>query len=147
MTIGLLDYNLIRSSPTKIYLGEMPDEEFKTLPSNVKVLINLSHHSHQKNYSHTILHFPLMDCDNDYFCPKPQEMYRFLEAAHIYTQTQDTYWHCQAGMNRSALMLAAYLHVYDDSFDSMKQVIQHLRSMRGDFILNNQAFEKFLLSL
>jgi hypothetical protein len=135
-----LDYNLIHSEPFPLFVGEAPSsyKDFFT-----PVIFNFTRYTPALNngpiYS-TVLQMPLDDSD---LAPKRDDVADFLQAAHVYAEKQPTYWHCAAGINRSAMMAAAYLCLYRGM--KIEDSIALLRKQRGDILLNNRIFEKFLL--
>ena len=66
----------------------------------------------------------------------------FLEAVHNHASSEPTYWHCHAGLNRSGLALAAYLHRHRGL--RISDAISQLRQKRTRMVLCNSLFERTL---
>ncbi len=63
----------------------------------------------------------------------------FLDRVHRDAVSRPSYWHCFAGINRSAFGLAAYLYRFRGM--RISEAIATLRERRGRMILSNSLFE------
>ena len=103
-----LDYHLISSEPAPLYMGELP-RAYEDIPA--RIVINLCGvYPVGEPFGRTVLSMPLLDALEPELCPKKEELERFLDAVHHFAATEPSYWHCHAGINRSGLAVAAYLH-------------------------------------
>ena len=89
--------------------------------------------------------FPFLDIEHEKEIPSAESISDFIEVARIYTQRGPTFWHCHAGINRSAFMLALY--IWMETERTMEESIGLIRSRRDVRCLNNKVFESYLLSL
>lgn len=85
---------------------------------------------------------PLVDVLDRSLSPTRATLERFLAQVHEEAEHQPTYWHCHAGLNRSGLAVAAYLHLYLDH--RISDAIAHLRATRSEMVLCNHLFEGLL---
>jgi protein-tyrosine phosphatase len=74
--------------------------------------------------------------------PSRDDIERFLAVVHPFASAEATYWHCQAGINRSSMLVAAYLHLYRGK--TISEAIAHLRKERSEMVLCNATFERTL---
>lgn len=135
-----LDYHLVSSEPVPIYMGELP-YDYDHQPA--RVVLNLCGvHPPGQAFGRIIHTMPLLDVADDDLAPARHQLERFLAAAHLYAEHEPTYWHCHAGLNRSGLALAAYLHLYRAL--PIGQAIGTLRDRRTPMVLCNPHFEGLL---
>jgi hypothetical protein len=135
-----LDYHLVSNEPVPLYMGELP-YDYDEQPA--RVVLNLCGvHPPGQAFGRIIHTMPLLDVLDDDLAPARHQLERFLEAAHLYAEHEPTYWHCHAGLNRSGLAVAAYLHRYRGL--AIGEAIDHLRSTRTPLVLCNGHFERLL---
>lgn len=65
---------------------------------------------------------------------------------NVCRQTAPVLVHCQAGLNRSSLVVARAL-VLSGEYPTHKEAIAHMRASRTEAVLCNWEFERWLLSL
>jgi protein-tyrosine phosphatase len=140
-----LDFSLIHSGPTDIYIGEMPDSYYCFFTPTI---LNFARSMPIEDYSlsnirSNIFCFPFDDVEHARFVPSRLNIDRFLKAVHPYISDDKSYWHCMAGINRSSFMVAAYLTMYRDI--PIQKSIELIREKRSPLAINNYVFEKFLL--
>lgn len=132
-----LDHNLVHESPTPIFMGELP-KDYGSVPA--PVVVNFCGvYAHPEPPVRITLGFPLLDSMDDTLAPTKVELEQFLESVHPYVERGPTYWHCHAGLNRSGLALAAYLHLYRKQ--RISDAIVGLRDKRSPMVLCNGLFE------
>lgn len=113
------------------------------LPRNIKHLISL-YPWERYIVAHDLdseLYFRMYDDVNQGFKQVYELALYVLERA----QTGPVLLHCQAGLNRSALVAATALHLYDGR--GGEAAIDLLRTQRSPAVLCNPAFEKWVLEL
>lgn len=132
-----LSHHLVSEDPHPLYIGEMPFS-YDDIPG--RVAINASAMTPAQTPGKVILAFPMVDVDDLAFLPDRSTVERFLDAAHAFAQYEPTYWHCHAGLNRSGLLVAAYLCKYRGG--RIDEVIAHLRERRSPLVLSNGLFER-----
>jgi hypothetical protein len=87
---------------------------------------------------------PLMDVLDRTMSPKRSTLEAFLADVHLEAREAPSYWHCHAGINRSNLAAAAYLHLYLGF--RISDAIALLRAKRTKMVLCNHVFEGLLRS-
>lgn len=85
---------------------------------------------------------PLVDVLDRSLSPTRVRLEGFLAGVHAEASEQPSYWHCHAGLNRSGLALAAYLHLYRGF--RISDAIALLRRERSEMVLCNHLFEGLL---
>jgi protein-tyrosine phosphatase len=85
---------------------------------------------------------PLLDLPDEAVVPKRAAFESFVDAIHAYAASEPTYWHCHAGLNRSGLAVAAYLHRHRGM--PIGETIAMLRERRSPMVLCNLVFERRL---
>ena len=136
----VLDHHLISTDPAPLYMGELP-RYYSQVPT--EVIINLC--GMQPNgspYGNIVLSFPMLDSLETDMLTSRERLERFLAAVHAQASQVPTYWHCHAGINRSGLAVAAYLHLYRGY--TISDAIHTLRIRRTAMVLCNSLFEKTL---
>lgn len=135
-----IDHHLVSSDPAPLYMGELP-RRYDEIPTHV-VLNLCGVYPAGEPWGRIVLSMPMLDVIDPSLLPARQTIERFLHTAHVYAAEQPTYWHCHAGLNRSGLAVAAYLHLYRGL--RISQAIQHIRASRSPMVLCNSFFEKTL---
>jgi protein-tyrosine phosphatase len=121
-------------------MGELPSD-YSDLPAGV--VVNLCGIFPRTVPMGTIVFaYPLEDSLDAGNVPDRGELERFLAAVHKFAEDAPSYWHCHAGLNRSGLAVAAYLHLYRDLPIGM--AIDTLRRSRSEMVLCNSTFERAL---
>lgn len=135
-----LDYDLISEEPSPLYMGELP-RNFAQVPA--AVIINLCG-AYPTGTPHGLVMFnlPLHDTLDPQMIPSRESLEAFLASVHNHVEKKTSYWHCHAGINRSGLMLASYLHLYRDL--RISDAISSLRERRTPMVLCNNIFERLL---
>lgn len=136
----LLDYNLISDAPAPLYIGELP---LRWQDAPTPVLVNLCDAFPTGDpYGKVSFALPFRDVLDPASLPARADLERFLDALHPYASTTPTYWHCRAGINRSAMAAAAYLHRHRGM--TITAAITLIRDRRGAMCLCNAVFEAAL---
>jgi len=137
-----LDFHQVSDGPTPLFMGELPRDY---LEQPARVVLNLCGvHPPGQAFGRIVHTMPLLDVLDAELAPGRAELERFLAAAHLYAAHEPTYWHCHAGLNRSGLAVAAYLHLYRSL--RISDAIAQLRSRRAAMVLCNSRFEGLLRS-
>lgn len=137
-----LDHDLIHRDPSPLYMGELP-REYRAVPATV--VINLCGiFAHPEPPVRFTFGMPLLDSLDEELAPTREEIETFLATVHPWVERGATYWHCHAGLNRSGLAVAAYLHLYRGL--RISQAIATMRARRNPMVLCNSLFEKRLRS-
>lgn len=132
-----LDYNLVSEEPVPMWMGELP-RDWAEIPA--RVVFNLCGvYPWGEPFGRVVLALPMLDALDPSLMPARQDLERFVDAAHAYAANEPTYWHCHAGLNRSGLAVATYLHRHRGM--KIGDVIQRLRGARSPMVLCNSTFE------
>lgn len=75
--------------------------------------------------------------------PPDAELRALASAVNEFREAGTVFVHCQAGLNRSALIVATAL-LESGEFGSAEFVIKFLRDLRSEMVLSNPAFEAWL---
>jgi hypothetical protein len=135
-----LDYHLISEGPAPLFMGELP-RDYDEIPA--RVVLNLCGvHPPGQAFGRVVHTMPLLDVLDADMAPARTQLERFLEAADLYAASEPTYWHCHAGLNRSGLAVAAYLHLYRGT--TIGEAIAQMRRVRTPLVLCNSHFEGLL---
>ncbi len=142
-----VDYHLIIDKPYPIYLGALPWNSYSSVPADT--IFNFCGDIPESGTMKKTFIFPFLDDDREDSVPDQKDIFDFLHVANVYATQGPTFWHCHAGVNRSAFMLASYLWLYHDDFKDtdMNNVIGMIRNKRYDYCLCNDAFVKRLLEM
>lgn len=141
------DFHLIVREPHPIYLGALPWKSYRKIPADV--IFNFCGDIPDFGTQKTTIIFPFLDSNNSEAIPDEEDILRFMNIASMYAKNGPTFWHCHAGINRSAFMLARYLYSHDPNFEgaSIDYIIDLIRRKRYDYCLSNEAFIHSLRSL
>ena len=135
-----LDYHLVSSDPAPLYMGELP-RSYEEQPA--RAVMNLcGAYPPGQAFGHVVHTMALLDVLDEAFAPARKQLEQFLDAAHLYAAHEPTYWHCHAGLNRSGLAVAAYLHRHRGL--RISDAIERLRTRRTPMVLCNSRFEGML---
>ncbi len=135
-----LDHHLVHSDPQPLYMGELPSR-WSDVPTHV--VVNLCGvYPEGDPEGRMVLGMPMLDVLDRSMVPERAELERFLATVHTLASTQASYWHCHAGINRSGLAIAAYLHLYRGL--PISEAIAGLREARSEMVLCNHLFEGLL---
>ncbi len=134
-------FHLVSESPAPLYMGGLPTR-WDDVPA--RVVVNLCGVMPYGDglFGRVALIMPLLDLPEPELMPSREQLEAFLEAAHAHAAREATYWHCHAGLNRSGLAVAAYLHRYRGL--RISEVIRSLRVTRSPMVLSNHVFEQKL---
>lgn len=135
-----LDYHLVSAEPAPLYMGELP-RRYDEIPARV-VLNMCGVYPAGEPWGRLVLALPMLDVLDAELLPDRAIFERFLRSAHLHAAEHPTYWHCHAGLNRSGLALAGYLHLYRGH--RISDAISHLRASRSPMVLCNSLFEETL---
>lgn len=127
----------IHEAPALIVLGQRPAY---TMPPREPVLVSFVPHPVAPDRVH--FSFPMLDSLSPSELPSREALEHFLASVHPAVSRQASYWHCHAGLNRSAFGLAAYLHRYRGL--RISAAIALLRERRDEQVLCNELFEATL---
>ncbi len=137
-----LDHQLVHGDPQPLFMGELP-LRWDEVPA--PVVVNLCGVYPRGDPQGRLVHgLPLLDVLDRSLSPSKEVLERFLEGLHADVEGQPSYWHCHAGLNRSGLALAAYLHLYRGM--RISEAIALLRRARSPMVLCNHVFEGLLRS-
>ncbi len=135
-----LDHHLVHDAPAPIFMGELP-RDYGELPATV--VVNLCGvFPPSAPLGMVVFGLPLYDCLDPALAPRREDIEAFLSAVHPIVGKSASYWHCHAGLNRSGIVLAAYLHLYRDM--PISAAIRQLRERRSGMVLCNASFERML---
>src|SRR5678815_2400492 len=99
-----LDYHLVSTEPTPLYMGEIPTD-YADVPA--PIVINLCGvFPRSAPMGITVLGLPMHDTLDPELVPERADVERFLAAAHHFTEVQPSYWHCHAGINLSLIHIS-----------------------------------------
>ena len=135
-----LDHHLVHDSPQPLYMGELP-ARWSEVPT--PVVVNLCGvYPKGDPGGRMVLGLPMLDVLDRSMVPDRAELERFLASVHALANDQPSYWHCHAGINRSGLAVASYLHLYRGL--AISEAIANLREKRSEMVLCNHLFEGLL---
>ena len=140
MLFDALDYHLIHEDPAPLYMGELP-RRWEDVPA--RVVVNLCGVFPGGEPFGRIVHgFALIDALDPEVMPERRQFEQFLHGIHSLAANEASYWHCHAGINRSGLAVAAYLHLHRGL--RISTAIEIMRERRSEMVLCNSAFERQL---
>lgn len=123
-----------------MWMGELP---YSYTQCPARVVVNLCGvHPPGQTFGRVIHTLGLLDAQDEDLAPQRVDLERFLAAVHLSAGAEGSYWHCHAGLNRSGLAVAAYLHLYRGQ--PIGRAIDHLRATRNPYVLCNARFEGLL---
>lgn len=131
-------FHLVSESPSPLYMGALPTR-WDDVPARVVVNLCGVLPYGEGLFGRVVLVMPLLDLPEPELMPTREQLEAFLEAAHAHASREPTYWHCHAGLNRSGLAVAAYLHRYRRM--RIGDAIRTLRVTRSPMVLSNHVFE------
>jgi protein-tyrosine phosphatase len=135
-----LDHHLVHEVPQPLFMGELPSS-WDLIPA--PVVVNLCGvYPHGDPGGRQVLGLPLLDVLDRALSPPRADLERFLATVHDAVGDRASYWHCHAGLNRSGLAVAAYLHLYRGV--RIGEAIVGLRERRSGLVLCNHVFEGLL---
>jgi hypothetical protein len=135
-----LDYHLASDDPAPLYIGALPDT-WEQVPA--RVVVNLCGMFPEGSSHRRIVHaLPLVDVADEAAVPPRARLEAFVDAVHAYAEHEPTYWHCHAGLNRSGLAVALYLHRHRAL--RISDAIAQLRQRRSPLVLCNPVFDRKL---
>lgn len=135
-----LDYHLISEEPVPLFMGELP-RRWEEVPA--RVVVNLCGVYPLGNALGRVVHgLPMLDVMDPDLAPDRRSLEAFLDAVHSHARAEATYWHCHAGLNRSGLAVAAYLHRHRGV--RISDAIRSMRQRRTPMVLCNSLFEGML---
>lgn len=140
MLEAALDHHLVSPDPAPLFMGELP-RDWSEIPA--RVVMNLCGvYPWGEPFGRVVLAMPMLDALDAGLMPGRADVERYVDAAHGYAQSEPTYWHCHAGLNRSGLVVATYLHRHRGM--RISAAIDHMRGVRSPMVLCNSTFEKRL---
>jgi len=135
-----LDHDLVSAEPAPLFMGALP-RSWQEVPT--RVVINMCGVGpFGEGYGRAIHTFALLDVLDVANLPDRHVFESFLDAVHQHAQHEPTYWHCHAGLNRSGLAVAAYLHRHRGV--RISDAIASLRDRRSPMVLCNSLFDATL---
>lgn len=136
----VLDHHLVSSHPAPLFMGALPGH-WDDVPT--RVVINMCGLFPLGSANRRIVYtMPMMDVADEDLMPPRAALEAFVDTVHEYAVYEATYWHCHAGLNRSGLVVASYLHRYRNM--RISEAIGHLRRVRSPLVLCNPLFERRL---
>ncbi len=140
MLAAPLSHNLISDSPSRLFMGELP-RDWSDVPA--RVVVNMCGvYPWGEPFGRVVFSLPMLDLLEQNTMPTRGDLERFLGAIDGYAKHEPTYWHCHAGLNRSGIAVAAYLHLYRGM--RISDAIAHMRESRSHMVLCNSTFEGML---
>jgi Dual specificity phosphatase, catalytic domain len=140
MLTDLLDHHLISDSPSPLFMGALP-ERWETIPA--RIVVNLCGLFPEGSARRRIVHaLPMLDIADEGAMPTRDRLEAFVDVVHGYAAHEPTYWHCHAGLNRSGLCVAMYLHRHRGL--RISEAIRTMRRRRSMLVLCNPTFERKL---
>jgi hypothetical protein len=137
---AFLDHHLICDDPAPLFMGALPDT-WEHVPA--RVVVNLCGMFPDGSARRRIVHaLPLVDVADLAAVPPKERLESFVDAIHAYAAHEPTYWHCHAGLNRSGLVVALYLHRHRGY--RISDAIDTMRTRRSPLVLCNPVFEQRL---
>ena len=140
------DRNLVHSEPFDIWLGADPMRYPPKAFDTFTVIVNLRDFvaaDRSSPLGTVVLHYSMKDLESRSALPERESLEDFLAAVHVLAGKGSSLWHCFAGLNRSGLALAAYLHLYRGL--PIREAIQLLREKRCEYVLSNKVFAQALI--
>jgi hypothetical protein len=135
-----LDHHLVSHQPVPLYMGALPSH-WDDVPT--RVVINMCGLFPLGSANRRIVYtMPMMDVADEDLMPSRTAIESFVDTVHEYALYEPTYWHCHAGLNRSGLVVACYLHRYRGM--RISHAIEHMRRVRSPLVLCNPLFERRL---
>ena len=135
-----LNYTLVSESPAPLFMGELP-RDWQDIPA--RVVVNLCGvFPWGEPFGRVVLSLPMLDALENALMPCRADIERFVDSVHPWASHEPTYWHCHAGLNRSGVCVASYLHRYRGM--RISDAINHMRSARHPMVLCNATFERSL---
>ena len=135
-----LDFTLVSEDPVPLFMGELP-REWTDIPA--RVVVNLCGvFPWGDPFGRIVMTLPMLDALEDRLMPSREEIERFVDGLHAWASNEPTYWHCHAGLNRSGIAVATYLHRHRGM--RISDAIEHLRARRSPMVLCNSTFERCL---
>lgn len=135
-----LDYHLVHDAPTPLFMGELPR---RLADAPARVVVNLCGVvPPDPALGRIVLTFGMLDALDPELLPPRDLLEHFVDAAHAFADRVPTYWHCHAGINRSGLAVATYLHRHRGM--RISEAISQLRTRRTPMVLCNNVFEEHL---
>jgi protein-tyrosine phosphatase len=135
-----LNHHLVSERPAPLYMGELP-HRYDHVPARVVVNLCDSWPSGSPS-GRTLFSMPLFDVLDPELMPERRRLEGFVDAVHTHAAHEPTYWHCHAGLNRSGLAVALYLHRHRGM--RISDAIRLLRDRRTPMVLCNGLFERRL---
>lgn len=135
-----LDCHVVSDSPAPLYIGELP-RHWGDVPA--RLVINVCGTFPQGDpLGRMCFSMPMRDVLDPNQLPRREDLERFLASIHLHAADQASYWHCHAGINRSAMAAAAYLHLHRGL--RISEAIRTIRERRSPTCLCNAVFERVL---
>ncbi len=137
MLQSTLDHHLVSSTPAPLYMGELP-RDWSEVPA--RAVFNLCGvYPWGEPFGRVVFSLPMLDALDEGLMPDRAQIERFVDCARAYAEEEPTYWHCHAGLNRSGLVVATYLHRHRGL--RISEAIRTLREVRSPMVLCNATFE------
>ncbi len=134
------DFDVVSTSPL-MAIGSYPGDYNYGYMDDYDYAVNLS--GVKCPGEKRVFRYNLSDIDSPEHVPSQREMETFLSHVHEESKGGSIYWHCQAGINRSALFLSNYLHLYQNL--SIEEAIRKVRVSRPQ-VFSNKSFVQVLRS-
>lgn len=139
-TGAVLKVPLYTEVALNLYMGGCPVD---TAPSWADTIVNLyPWQEYGIGEGQTIIQHAMMDSPET---QAPEVLHRLADIVNVGRLYGRVLVHCQAGLNRSGLIVALALFKTAQYHQNMAGAIKHLRDKRSESVLCNTAFEKWLL--
>lgn len=136
-------YTLVWTEP-QIWLGGQPDkyrEGEMGFPDGCEAVVCLNGGLRRSEKGVRVLSYAFDDAPGAEL--SAQDTLELVESVALFIGNRPTLWHCTAGVNRSAYMLAAYLMRWAGT--GARDTMEHLRELRGHYVLCNHSFSGALV--
>ena len=137
----MTNHHLVSAQPTPLYLGALPSR-WDHIPARVVVNLCGALPSGTGMFGRVVHLLPMLDVPEEELLPARSTIETFLDAVHAHAGGEPSFWHCHAGLNRSGLAVAAYLHRHRGA--RIGEAIALLRRVRSPLVLCNATFERTL---
>lgn len=134
-------FHLVSEKPAPLYMGGLPPR-WDDIPARVVVNLCGVMPYGEGLFGRVLVVMPLLDLPDPELMPSREQLDAFLDGVHAHASREPTYWHCHAGLNRSGLAVAAYLHRHRGL--RIGEAIDWLRAARDPLVLSNHVFERRL---
>lgn len=126
----------------RLWMGGCQDngEDLGSEFAYIVALTNSQYHRYKADFDTTVLRYDLKDTTHT--APNEKQIFDIAKIVSAFRSKGNTLVHCQAGLNRSGLVVGLSLML--DGWTA-KDAIELMRKGRCEVVLCNERFEKWLL--